>query len=443
MSVDSPRPVRVLVVDDDPMVGRSLGRMLRTSGCYFECFPNASSALIRLLNTSFDVVLCDLVMPGVDGLKFIEYAKEQGSTTPIVLMSGRARPRDIVDAYRLGAVDCLLKPFDEHELEAAISRALFHMFRDEPMSQEAVSAPAPAPAPPPPPPSPTGDVLVTRIVAFASEAELTLPIPPAVLSRLLELDKSETATEDEVIAVLDSSAVLAAELLQAGRRADISRASAPPRNLNEALLRLGVTRALRHAISFAHRASADALLVNHPDRVSELWVHHLVSARAAEHLAKALYPELAPGLHGLALFMEFGEFLVLRGILALAPELMLPGADPAPVRAIVGRAHGEVGRVLLRRLNAQRAYGEVAVAHTQPVEAKMPLSASARTLVLLRAARHVATRVGPSALYSAPHVVTSEELKALPGLDAALLHSVAHGALAEVKATLGLTGAAT
>lgn len=435
--------VRVMVVDDDPMVGRSLGRMLKALGCLFEVHVHPATALHRLEHNPFDVVLVDLMMPGMDGLQFIRAVGTLETKVPMVLMSGRARPRDIVEAHRLGAMDCLLKPFDERELEAALARALFRDVAPAatsggPTEETPPGLPKPAAAPVTPPSAGEPD-LAHRVLARVRTGPIQLPIPPVLLSRLAQLDESETAAEDEVIAALESSAVLTAEVIRAARTADVSRASAPPRNLSEAILRLGTSRALRHAQTAAHLCIGHDLLDGHPELVSALWVHHLLSSRAAEYLARALCPQVVPGLHGLCLFMELGELFALRALVDLAPEMLLPGADPAPVRALLTAVHGEAGQIALSRLDLPRVYGEIALAHTNPAPVGGPATPALLTLLVLRSGRALAAKVSPGCPQSAPHVLTAAERAALPGLDAALLQQAARYALEEVKGTLGLT----
>jgi CheY-like chemotaxis protein len=440
--------VRVIVVDDDPMVGRSLGRMLKAFGCPFEVHTHPSTALRRLLVASFDVAIVDLMMPSIDGLQFIKEARALESKVPIVLMSGRARPRDIVEAHRLGAVDCLLKPFDAAELESAIARALFHGVDGaptEPLAATTTIAPPEAPVEPLAA-SPTvvraGDApdFPQRVLDEVRRIPLMLPVPPALLARMAHLDRSDAATEEEVIAVIDSSAVLSAEVMRAARAADVSRASAPPRTLGEAIMRLGTSRALRHAQTAAHHSISQSLLRTHPEIVGALWVHHLLSARASEFLARALCPQVAPGLHGLSLFMEIGELFVLRVLVDLEPEWLLPGADAVPVRSLMTRVHGEAGRQALTRLGLPRVYGELAVAHASPLPAHGAGTAVQSTLLMLRAGRMLAGQLSPGCPQSAPHALTPAERTALPGLDAALFQAAARFALDEVKGTLGIGG---
>jgi DNA-binding response OmpR family regulator len=457
--------VRVIVVDDDPMVGRSLGRMLKAFGCPFEVHTHPSTALRRLLVAPFDVALVDLMMPGVDGLQFIREVGALESKVPIILMSGRARPRDIVEAHRLGAVDCLLKPFDAAELEAALARAVYH--------DVDTSAPAPAaaaPAPPTPVPTPPGGPLASptptaaesptevpalalatgstatdlaaRVLERVHQMPFALPVPPALLSRMAHLDQSDTATEEEVIAVIDSSAVLSAEVMRAGRAADISRASAPPRTLTEAIMRLGTSRALRHAQTAAHLSVSQTLLRTHPELVGTLWVHHLMSARAAEFLARALCPQVAPGLHGLSLFMELGELFILRVLADLEPEWLLPGGRPQ-TGAHADGGHPRGGRPHCARparhaprLRRGRPGTHPAGGHEGP--------ALPGGLDVARAARraNVGGSAHPGCPQSAPHSLTAAERAALPGLDATLIQQAARFALDEVKGTLGLNAGA-
>jgi DNA-binding response OmpR family regulator len=122
---------RVLVIDDDRSVGSAIEMLLARQG--FDTFLTLDShAGVQALESSkFDVVMIDIFMPGIDGLKTIKNIREGMSTVPIVAMSGfrfrnstPSAPDFLGMAAKLGATCCLRKPFTPQALMAAINLCL-------------------------------------------------------------------------------------------------------------------------------------------------------------------------------------------------------------------------------------------------------------------------------------------------------------------------------
>jgi DNA-binding response OmpR family regulator len=112
---------RILIVDDDPEITTSLSHLLREK---YEVgiASNGFSAIDKLKESDYDLLLVDLLMPGLDGAGFVEALHERGNTTPILLLS--ASPGSAEKARILQATDYLLKPFHIDELEAKIERLI-------------------------------------------------------------------------------------------------------------------------------------------------------------------------------------------------------------------------------------------------------------------------------------------------------------------------------
>src|SRR5256885_7231118 len=85
---------------------------------------NAAKALELVKTERFDLILSDVVMPGKDGLAFLAELKQQGVTTPVVMMSGQAHIEMAVKATRLGAIDFLEKPVSTDKLLLSVENAL-------------------------------------------------------------------------------------------------------------------------------------------------------------------------------------------------------------------------------------------------------------------------------------------------------------------------------
>src|SRR6202007_3399588 len=114
----------LFIVDDDANTLASLSRAFRLSGHEATVCDNPTRALELLKSQSFDLILSDVVMPGKDGLSFLEDYRALGLTTPVVLMSGQAHIEMAVRATRLGALDFLEKPLSTDKLLLTVENAL-------------------------------------------------------------------------------------------------------------------------------------------------------------------------------------------------------------------------------------------------------------------------------------------------------------------------------
>jgi len=118
----TPSPLRVLVVDDEPMAREGVRRMLASDPDIADVRTCASGAdaLRELEDSAFDVLLVDVQMPGMSGLELIE-AHGQDRTPVTVFLT--AYDRYAIQAFEAGAVDYLLKPFSDERFERALERA--------------------------------------------------------------------------------------------------------------------------------------------------------------------------------------------------------------------------------------------------------------------------------------------------------------------------------
>jgi two-component system nitrogen regulation response regulator NtrX len=119
-----PHKAHLLIVDDEPNTLASLSRAFRLEGHEAVVCDNAGKALELAKSQSFDLILSDVVMPGKDGLTFLEELKAQAVLTPVVMMSGQAHIEMAVRATRLGALDFLEKPISTEKLLLTVENAL-------------------------------------------------------------------------------------------------------------------------------------------------------------------------------------------------------------------------------------------------------------------------------------------------------------------------------
>jgi two-component system, OmpR family, response regulator MprA len=114
---------RVLIVDDEPAVRAALDRALRLDRYEIELAGDGREALDRLAETRYDVVVLDVMMPGIDGLEVCRRLREAGDRTPVLMLTARDAVDDRVAGLDAGADDYLVKPFALKELKARL-RAL-------------------------------------------------------------------------------------------------------------------------------------------------------------------------------------------------------------------------------------------------------------------------------------------------------------------------------
>ena len=115
--------IKVLVVDDEEPLRRLLKNELTRKGYSVEVAADGSAALRLLADAAFDVVLLDVVMPGLDGLSLMKRLKEEGGAPPIIVLTGKATVETAVEAMKNGAYDYLTKPYKIEELVIVIDRA--------------------------------------------------------------------------------------------------------------------------------------------------------------------------------------------------------------------------------------------------------------------------------------------------------------------------------
>lgn len=124
MSNEAEPPYRVLLIDDDPAVCRDYARVLRRFNLDIETAPNGRAALDRVVPDSFDAVLLDIAMPGLDGIGVLRAIRDRDSDLPVVLMTGDATLTTALKAIEYGAAHYLPKPVDADTLAEVVWRAV-------------------------------------------------------------------------------------------------------------------------------------------------------------------------------------------------------------------------------------------------------------------------------------------------------------------------------
>jgi len=116
----------ILVVDDEPSFCTVLSEILRSFGFFVQQAHDVYHAIELLENTPPDLILTDVMMPGIDGLAFIRQIRSdpKRSYIPAIVISAKARAEDIKASKDAGADACLVKPFSARELREVVHKFL-------------------------------------------------------------------------------------------------------------------------------------------------------------------------------------------------------------------------------------------------------------------------------------------------------------------------------
>ena len=112
--------MRLLLVEDDARVGAHVAKGLREAGHLVEHVTDGREGLYRVAGESYDVVILDRMLPGVDGLKILQTMRATGDATPVLILSALGEVDERVKGLTSGADDYLAKPFALSELLARV-----------------------------------------------------------------------------------------------------------------------------------------------------------------------------------------------------------------------------------------------------------------------------------------------------------------------------------
>src|SRR5512137_1479813 len=116
-------PRRILVVDDEENFRHILSVILKKERYEVETASNGEEALQRISNATFDQVLCDIRMPGMDGLDFLKEVRKTEADANVIMMSAYGTLDTAVEAMKLGAYDYISKPFKPDEIILTLKKA--------------------------------------------------------------------------------------------------------------------------------------------------------------------------------------------------------------------------------------------------------------------------------------------------------------------------------
>lgn len=117
------KKLRIMVIDDENIVGKRLKPALEKTGDIVETFIDGEKALARFNEEPFDVVVTDIRMEKIDGIEILEQILEKSSRTKVIMITGYATVETAREALVKGAFDFIAKPFKPEDLRTIIKRA--------------------------------------------------------------------------------------------------------------------------------------------------------------------------------------------------------------------------------------------------------------------------------------------------------------------------------
>jgi two-component system OmpR family response regulator len=116
----TPAIFNLLIVEDDEPIAELLARQMAVFGHSVTIVGDGLTAIDRIGNQAFDIILLDRILPGVDGVTVLERLRAAGVTTPVLMVTALGQSSNKVDGLNAGADDYLVKPVDPQELNARL-----------------------------------------------------------------------------------------------------------------------------------------------------------------------------------------------------------------------------------------------------------------------------------------------------------------------------------
>lgn len=129
----------ILVIDDEQVVLDAVKKILSSENFNVEESKNATDALKKIDKHKYDLILCDIMMPDIDGFKFLDELNHKKNDTPVIMTTGYSTVENAVNSLYKGAIDFIPKPFTVEELLNSIFRGIKYIEVQKKVSSNNVS----------------------------------------------------------------------------------------------------------------------------------------------------------------------------------------------------------------------------------------------------------------------------------------------------------------
>jgi two-component system alkaline phosphatase synthesis response regulator PhoP len=111
---------KIAIVEDDDLIRAMIQLNLEKNGYSSSAFPSAEEAQQFSDSEFYDLIICDVLLPGISGFEFLKRLREKGDNTPVLMLTVKSDVSSRLQAFNIGTDDYLVKPFNMHELTARV-----------------------------------------------------------------------------------------------------------------------------------------------------------------------------------------------------------------------------------------------------------------------------------------------------------------------------------
>ena len=119
----SAKKLKIMVLDDEPIVCKRLQPALEKLGFDVDTFTQSLEALHEIQGTTYDIIITDLKMKGIDGMRFLQEAKKTHPATEVIVITGFATLDTAKESFQKGVFDFIAKPFKLSEIQEVVTKA--------------------------------------------------------------------------------------------------------------------------------------------------------------------------------------------------------------------------------------------------------------------------------------------------------------------------------
>lgn len=119
----SAKKLKIMVLDDEPIVCKRLQPALEKLGYEVDTFTQSLEALHEIQETAYDIIITDLKMKGIDGMRFLQEAKKRHPATEVIVITGFATLDTAKESFHHGVFDFIAKPFKLSEIQEVVTKA--------------------------------------------------------------------------------------------------------------------------------------------------------------------------------------------------------------------------------------------------------------------------------------------------------------------------------
>lgn len=331
----------VLVVDDNELNRDVLARRLVEYGLTVTKVGSGKEALEAVKTTKFDLIMLDIMMPGMDGYKVLEALKSDRATKKIavLMISSVEDYESIKRALQLGAADYVVKPFDNYLLRARV-RCFFGAPGQSVSEETDLNA------------------WRKRIAFEVKGGAVTLPVPTDIATTILQLSEDPTANIEEIARLIALDPSMTARIL-AVANSTLFKGVTKVGKVMDAIARIGLKETRHYVATIAHKEAFNCNMKLTGQIMDRLWLHSLGSALAAKYIAeKKGFP--ADEMYTYGLLHDVGMALAIKVIEQSNAGAALQQAD---IESLVQLVHEELGSHVLKAWSLDSKFVDAVTTH--------------------------------------------------------------------------------